>query len=882
MGQDVDRRTFSRRDRQHYRAKVQRCLDALATMLRELSFARDEPMTGIEVELNLVGPDLGPSLVGADVLAAIGNPEFQSELGRWNLELNLPPRPLPGDEWRHLEHQLVDALAVARSKAGDCGSQLAVIGILPTLEHHHLAVDALSSDERYRVLNEQMLGLRGEPIRLDIAGDDASGRHEVEPEHLVADFDSIAPEAACTSMQLHLQVHPQSFAGYWNAAQCVAGVQLAVGANSPFLLGSRLWAETRIPLFEQSCDVRTPELRNQGVRPRVWFGERWITSVLDLFAENGRYFPALMPVAQDVDPMEELAAGRVPQLDELRLHNGTIWRWNRPVYDVADGVPHVRVENRVLPAGPTAVDMVANALFFYGLLRALTDADRPLWTSMSFEAAEENFTTAARARPRRPPVLAGQRLDPARRARPAQAAAAGRRGTRAVGRGRCGDRPLPVGDRAALRPAAHRRVVAARHRRGPGGSRGRSPDGAARHAGPLPGVRGRERTRARLGRPRLIPAPRLPGPHFAIANVWSVPPRRTGRRSYGRIVPVAAARSPRSTGGPVGRRDTDPASAALGAYPHVRRRGNHVRSTRSAEPRRVRPPPRVTGMRRFRLFGRSPAPARPAARWPGGPPPLPRMPGCGQPGHPGPPVAWRPGPDAGPATRAARPVVSGGVMASPVDPPTDPHGFPPLAGRPAITSPRTPAPLPAEAAALACAFAVDYLSWDEDDPDRRGRVLLDHLPAAGVHRDRARMVRTGSTARRVRPGRADTARPRWPPRPRRRPRAGHAVPGGGRTSLAGSGRRGAGRHRVPGRGTGPDRPRVAGDAIAVDPRGRPGRARCRAAARRGPGERPGAPLRASWRGPADRAGPTPRRGPGRAEPQERVVTVPVVATGRPG
>ncbi len=396
MGQDVDRRTFSRRDRQHYRAKVQRCLDALATMLRELSFARDEPMTGIEVELNLVGPDLGPSLVGADVLAAIGNPEFQSELGRWNLELNLPPRPLPGDEWRRLEHQLVDALAVARSKAGDFGSQLAVIGILPTLEHRHLAVDALSSDERYRVLNEQMLGLRGEPIRLDIAGDDASGRHEVEPEHLVADFESIAPEAACTSMQLHLQVHPQSFAGYWNAAQCVAGVQLAVGANSPFLLGSRLWAETRIPLFEQSCDVRTPELRNQGVRPRVWFGERWITSVLDLFAENGRYFPALMPVAQDVDPMEELAAGRVPQLDELRLHNGTIWRWNRPVYDVADGVPHVRVENRVLPAGPTAVDMVANALFFYGLLRALTDADRPLWTSMSFEAAEENFTTAAR------------------------------------------------------------------------------------------------------------------------------------------------------------------------------------------------------------------------------------------------------------------------------------------------------------------------------------------------------------------------------------------------------------------------------------------------------------------------------------------------------
>ncbi|HEY4421373.1 MAG TPA: glutamate--cysteine ligase [Pseudonocardia sp.] len=396
MGQDVDRRTFSRRDRQQYRAKVQRCLDVLALMLREHPFAHDEPMTGIEVELNLVGRDFEPSLTGADVLDAIGSSEFQSELGRWNLELNLPPRPLPGDQWRHLEHQLLDELAIARAKARDCGALLAVIGILPTLERRHLVAAALSPDERYKMLNEQMLNARGEPIRLDIAGDDPSGKHGVEPEHLIADFDSIAPEAACTSMQLHLQVHPDSFAGYWNAAQCLAGVQLAVAANSPFLLGSRLWAETRVPLFEQSCDVRTPELRNQGVRPRVWFGERWITSIHDLFSENGRYFPALMPVTEDTDPMAELHDGHVPGLDELRLHNGTIWRWNRPVYDVADGMPHVRIENRVLPAGPTPLDMVANALFFYGLLRELVEAERPLWSSMSFEAAEENFTTAAR------------------------------------------------------------------------------------------------------------------------------------------------------------------------------------------------------------------------------------------------------------------------------------------------------------------------------------------------------------------------------------------------------------------------------------------------------------------------------------------------------
>ena len=393
MGQEVDRTTFSRHDRQQYRSNVQRCVDALATMLRDRPFARDEPMTGIEVELNLVGDDLEPAPVAKAVLDSLGSAEFQTELGRWNLELNLPPRPLPGKQWRHFEQQLLDELAMARAKAQDHRAQLAVIGILPTLATRHLVEEAISPDDRYLLLNEQMLSDRGEPIRLDITGGDPLAS---APEHLLADFDSIAPEAACTSMQLHLQVAPEVFPAYWNAAQCLAGVQLAVGANSPFLLGSRLWAETRIPLFEQSCDVRPPELRNQGVRPRVWFGERWISSVLDLFAENSRYFPGLIPRTDDVDPIGELNAGRIPELSELKLHNGTVWRWNRPVYDIANGLPHVRLENRVLPAGPTAVDMVANALFFYGLLRVMVEAERPLWSYMSFDAAHENFVSSAR------------------------------------------------------------------------------------------------------------------------------------------------------------------------------------------------------------------------------------------------------------------------------------------------------------------------------------------------------------------------------------------------------------------------------------------------------------------------------------------------------
>ena len=361
-------------------------------MLRDHAFDDEEPMTGLEVELNLVDTDLEPAPCGADVLEALRSSRYQTELGRWNLELNLPPRPLPGEQWRHLERELLDELDATRAKARDHGAQLAVVGILPTLREHHLGDHAISPEERYHALDEQVLTSRGEPLRIDITGGDLLA---TAPEHLVADFDTIAPEAACTSMQLHLQVSPEAFPAYWNAAQCLAGVQLAVGANSPFLLGARLWAETRIPLFEQSCDVRPPELRNQGVRPRVWFGERWIGSALDLFAENSRYFPGLIPLTDDADPLAELAAGRVPGLDELKLLNGTIWRWNRPVYDVARGMPHLRVENRVLPAGPTAVDMVANALFFYGLLRVLVDDERPLWSSMSFDAAHENFTGAA-------------------------------------------------------------------------------------------------------------------------------------------------------------------------------------------------------------------------------------------------------------------------------------------------------------------------------------------------------------------------------------------------------------------------------------------------------------------------------------------------------
>jgi gamma-glutamyl:cysteine ligase YbdK (ATP-grasp superfamily) len=386
MGKDVSLSTFTRDDRTRYRHKVRRCLDVFALMLNDFRFDGDRPMTGLELELNLTDPDGEPAMRNAQVLADLADPSFQTELGQFNLEINLRPRLIAGDGFEDYEQDLLASLARANDRASAAQTQLVTIGILPTLTQRHAVLENLSTDPRYLVLNEQIVAARGEDITLDIRG----------VESLQSYTDSIAPEAACTSTQFHLQVAPEDFSSYWNASQSIAGPQLAVGANSPYLFGRQLWAETRIALFEQATDTRPDELKAQGVRPRVWFGERWITSIFDLFEENVRYFPPLLPICGDEDPVETLHTGGVPRLSELRLHNGTIYRWNRPVYDIMNGRPHLRVENRVLPSGPTVVDLLANAAFYFGLVRALAEADRPVWSQLTFGKAEENFHVAAR------------------------------------------------------------------------------------------------------------------------------------------------------------------------------------------------------------------------------------------------------------------------------------------------------------------------------------------------------------------------------------------------------------------------------------------------------------------------------------------------------
>jgi gamma-glutamyl:cysteine ligase YbdK (ATP-grasp superfamily) len=386
MGRDVPAITVSQQDRRAYREKVRQCLDVFARMLRESRFETEPQQVGLEIELNLVDEDGLPSMKNTEVLTATADPAWASELGQFNLEINVPPRPLTGSALSQLENSVRLSLDHANQRAQQVGSRLVMVGILPTLSRGDVGEQAMSANPRFKLLNEQMFAARGEEMRISIEG----------PERLLTHVDTITPEAACTSVQFHLQVSPEAFSSYWNAAQAVAGIQVALAANSPFLFGKELWRETRLILFEQATDTRPEELKEQGVRPRVWFGDRWITSVFDLFEENLRYFPALLPLREEEDPEAALDRGEAPQLAELTLHNGTVYRWNRPVYAVVGGKPHLRVENRVLPAGPTVVDVLANAAFYYGIVRALADAERPIWTQMSFSAAAENLEQGAR------------------------------------------------------------------------------------------------------------------------------------------------------------------------------------------------------------------------------------------------------------------------------------------------------------------------------------------------------------------------------------------------------------------------------------------------------------------------------------------------------
>ncbi len=386
MGERVTAATLAAGPDGRVRSRLERCVAVLDRMVAEGSFAEHADSVGMEVELNLVDPLGRPRLVNEAVLARLGRADFQYELGQFNLEVNLPPRLLRGPVLAGYENELAGILHRPSRVVEELGARLVAVGILATLSPEQLTYQRLSANPRYALLSRRMRAARQRPFAVRIDG--------TEPVSWSAD--SVAPEAAATSMQLHLRVPPERFAAFYNAAQLVAAAQVAVGANAPYLLGRQVWAETRIALCEQMLDTRGPEEVAAGQPRRVRLGDHWVGGPVELFDQIVQSFPPLLPAFDEEDPDQALAAGRVPGLHELRLHNGTVWRWNRPVYDVRAGRPQLRIENRVLPSGPTAVDMAANAAFYFGLVRALADTVPPPWTAVPFRVAEQDLHRAAR------------------------------------------------------------------------------------------------------------------------------------------------------------------------------------------------------------------------------------------------------------------------------------------------------------------------------------------------------------------------------------------------------------------------------------------------------------------------------------------------------
>jgi CBS domain-containing protein len=362
-------------------------LQALKRMVSEGTIESGVRRFGAEQEIFLVGDGWRPAPVGPEVLERLGGGPFTSELARFNLEVNLEPQLLTGKCFSNLHARLDELLRELREAAAAEGADLVLTGILPTLSKSDLSLDNITPKARYYALNEALTRMRGGAYRLRIEGTD-----ELNIEH-----ESVMLESCNTSCQVHLQVSAEHFARVYNAAQLATAPVLAAAGNSPLLFGKRLWAETRIALFQQSLDTRSATLHLRELSPRVRFGDAWcVDGVTELFAEDISRYRVIMAGEVDENPLEKLDRGEVPRLQALQLHNSTVYRWNRPCYGISEGRPHVRIECRALPSGPTVIDEVANAAFWLGLVIGIARRYPDLSEIMDFDDAKANFLAAAR------------------------------------------------------------------------------------------------------------------------------------------------------------------------------------------------------------------------------------------------------------------------------------------------------------------------------------------------------------------------------------------------------------------------------------------------------------------------------------------------------
>ncbi len=380
MGDEIAHSHFSAADF----GQFEQCLEAETRLLgqwfRDKAFSSQVPACGLELEAWLIDGYARPAPCNQAFLDKMGDPLVVPELARFNVELNVHPQPLQATALSCLQADLQQTWDRCQAVAANLDTRLVMIGILPSVTQADLNLANMSPLKRYRALNEQVLRLReGKPLMLEIHG----------RQHLNTLHNDVMLESAATSLQLHLKVSVDEAVRYYNAAQIVAAPMVAAAANSPFLFGRDLWDETRIPLFEQAVEVGGFAGASRGPVRRVSFGTGYAKdSLFECFVENQQHFPVLLPIYFD---------GPERDMRHLRLHNGTIWRWNRPLigYD-DDGTPHLRIEHRVLPAGPTVIDSIASAAFFYGLAHALAVRDVAPELQLPFPTARDNFYAAAR------------------------------------------------------------------------------------------------------------------------------------------------------------------------------------------------------------------------------------------------------------------------------------------------------------------------------------------------------------------------------------------------------------------------------------------------------------------------------------------------------
>lgn len=356
-------------------------------MLKDDVFDNGEPKIGAEQEMCIVDNNLEPSRNALEILNVIDDEHYTNELALFNLEINLDPLPLKGNCFSEMEGELLCLLSQGTEVARYYKDDIALTGILPTLKYRHLQFNYMTPEHRYKTISDKLSELRGKDFDIHVQGVD----------EVIMSLGSVLFEACNTSFQLHLQIAPKDFVNQHNWAQMIAGPVLSACVNSPMLFGNELWAETRIALFKQSLDTRSADKLYRKKLPRVYFGKDWLrNSPADLWKSDITRFPLLVTSDDFEDAELVYKNGGIPNLRGIRLHNGTTYTWNRMCYGFSKKQPHLRIECRYLPSGPTPVDEIANFAFWIGLMNAEPPKGIEFWKDIDFRTVKNNFIKGAR------------------------------------------------------------------------------------------------------------------------------------------------------------------------------------------------------------------------------------------------------------------------------------------------------------------------------------------------------------------------------------------------------------------------------------------------------------------------------------------------------